>query len=95
MAPLLGHVGDGNFHLIILIEPGNEAELRAANQLSETINLLALELGGTVTGEHGVGLGKKKYMQIEHGEAYQLMGLLKRSIDPQNLMNPGKLVDLN
>ena len=95
MAPLLGHVGDGNFHLIILIEPGNEAELQAANQLSETINLLALELGGTVTGEHGVGLGKKKYMQIEHGEAYQLMGLLKRSIDPQNLMNPGKLVDIN
>ena len=95
MAPLLGHGGDGNFHLIILIEPGNEAELQAANQLSETINLLALELGGTVTGEHGVGLGKKKYMQIEHGEAYQLMGLLKRSIDPQNLMNPGKLVDLN
>lgn len=94
IAPLLGHVGDGNFHLVILIEPGNIAELEAANQLSEAINLLALELGGTVTGEHGVGLGKIKYMQAEHGGAYGLMGRIKHSIDPQNLMNPGKLVNL-
>ena len=90
----MGHVGDGNFHLVILIEPGNIAELEAANQLSEAINLLALELGGTVTGEHGVGLGKIKYMQAEHGGAYGLMGRIKHSIDPQNLMNPGKLVNL-
>ena len=95
IAPLLGHVGDGNFHLVILIEPGNEAELRAAQGLSETINLLSLELGGTVTGEHGVGLGKMKYMPEEHGAAYVLMGTLKRAIDPHNIMNPGKLVRLN
>ena len=95
IAPLLGHVGDGNFHLVILIEPGNTTDLEAANQLSNTINLLALELGGTVTGEHGVGLGKIKYMQAEHGGAYRLMGQIKQSIDPQNLMNPGKLVNLS
>ena len=95
LAPLLGHVGDGNFHLIILIEPGNDTELKAANQLSEAINLLALKLGGTITGEHGIGLGKKKYMEVEHGAAYGLMGLLKSTIDPNNLMNPGKLVSVN
>ena len=95
LAPLLGHVGDGNFHLIILIEPGNDTELKAANQLSEAINLLALKLDGTITGEHGIGLGKKKYMEVEHGAAYSLMGLLKSTIDPDNLMNPGKLVSLN
>ena len=95
IAPLLGHVGEGNFHLIILIEPGNNVELEAANQLSEAVNLLALKLGGTVTGEHGIGLGKKKYMQEEHGAAYSLMGLLKNTIDPDNLMNPGKLVSLS
>jgi D-lactate dehydrogenase (cytochrome) len=95
IAPILGHVGDGNFHLIILIEPGNSVELEAANQLSEAVNLLALKLGGTVTGEHGVGLGKKKYMQQEHGAAYGLMGLLKSTIDPDNLMNPDKLVSLS
>lgn len=73
-APLLGHVGDGNFHLVILIEPGNADELRAAEALAEAINMLSLELGGTVTGEHGVGVGKKKYMSAEHGSAYTLMG---------------------
>jgi D-lactate dehydrogenase (cytochrome) len=95
IAPLLGHVGDGNFHLVILIEPGNQEELNAANALSETINLLSLELGGTVTGEHGVGIGKMKYMPEEHGPAYMLMGALKRAVDPNNIMNPGKLVRLN
>lgn len=95
IAPLLGHVGDGNFHLVILIEPENEKELKAAQTLAEAINMLSLDLGGTVTGEHGVGIGKKKFMTAEHGGAYALMGTLKRAIDPDNLMNPGKLVTLN
>jgi D-lactate dehydrogenase (cytochrome) len=95
IAPLLSHVGNGNFHLVILIEPGDTTDFEAANQLSDTINLLALEMGGTVTGEHGVGLGKIKYMQAEHSGAYGLMGQIKQSFDPQNLMNPGKLVDLS
>jgi len=92
IAPLVGHVGDGNFHLLILVEPGNEAEMASAQSLAKAVSLLALELEGTVTGEHGIGIGKKKYMQAEHGDAYALMGLLKKTIDPQNLMNPGKLV---
>jgi len=95
IAPLLGHVGDGNFHLVILIEPDNSAELAAAQKLAEAVNLLALELGGTVTGEHGVGLGKRKFMVAEHSEAYAVMGALKRSMDPLNILNPGKLVTLN
>ena len=95
IAPLLDHVGGGYFHLIILIEPGNNIELEAAHQLSNATNLLALKLGCTVTGEHGVGLGKKKYMQVEHGAAYSLMGLLKSTIDPNNLMNPDKLISLD
>ena len=94
IAPLVGHVGDGNFHLLILVEPGNESEMQAAQALAKTVSLLALELGGTVTGEHGIGLGKRRYMQAEHGDAYALMGVLKQAIDPQNLMNPGKLVTL-
>eukprot|EP00095_Tigriopus_kingsejongensis_P004896 snap_masked-scaffold1_size3401120-processed-gene-16.23 protein:Tk04896 transcript:snap_masked-scaffold1_size3401120-processed-gene-16.23-mRNA-1 annotation:"2-hydroxy-acid oxidase" len=94
IAPLVGHVGDGNFHLLILVEPGNESEMQAAQALAKAVSLLALELGGTVTGEHGIGLGKRRYMQAEHGDAYALMGVLKQAIDPQNLMNPGKLVTL-
>jgi D-lactate dehydrogenase (cytochrome) len=95
IAPILGHVGDGNFHLVILIESGNVAELKAAETLAEAVNLLALELGGTVTGEHGVGVGKKKYMTSEHGAAYSLMSTIKRAIDPQNIMNPGKTVTID
>ena len=92
LAPLVGHVGDGNFHLLILIDPDDASEMKKANELAGEVNQLALACDGTVTGEHGVGSGKRKYMQTEHGDAYQLMQLLKRSIDPLNIMNPGKLV---
>jgi len=95
MAPIVGHVGDGNFHLVILIEPDNAEELTAAQSLADTVNRLSLKLGGTVTGEHGVGIGKKKYMLDEHGDAYGVMGALKRALDPDNLLNPGKVVSLN
>lgn len=95
IAPLVGHVGDGNFHLLLLLDPDAPAELQRAKALAHDINHLALELDGTVTGEHGVGLGKKAYMQDEHGDAWQVMTDIKRTLDPQNLMNPGKLVDLN
>ena len=95
IAPIVGHVGDGNFHLLILVEPGNEDEMKRANALAAKVNHLALELGGTVTGEHGVGLGKRKYMQAEHGGAYALMATLKKAVDPDNIMNPGKVVTLN
>ena len=95
VAPILGHVGDGNFHLIILLREGVETDLQMAHELAETLNLMAIELGGTMTGEHGIGIGKKKYMPAEHGDAYALMGVIKKAIDPQNIMNPGKMVNVN
>ena len=95
VAPILGHVGDGNFHLIILIRPDEPTDLERAHKLAETLNLMSIELGGTMTGEHGIGFGKKKYMQAEHGDAYALMGVIKRAVDPGNIMNPGKMVNIN
>ena len=95
MAPLVGHVGDGYFHLLLLVDPHSEDEIARAKDVAEQVNMLALEFGGTVSGEHGIGLGKRKYLPQEHGPAYALMGTLKRSIDPDNIMNPGKLVTLN
>ena len=95
VAPILGHVGDGNFHLVILIRPDKPTDLERAHALAETLNLMSIELGGTMTGEHGIGFGKKKYMQAEHGDAYALMGVIKRAVDPGNIMNPGKMVNIN
>jgi D-lactate dehydrogenase (cytochrome) len=92
IAPLVGHVGDGNFHLNILIDPDNADELDSAKALAAKVNEIALSLGGTVTGEHGVGLGKRKYMCTEHGAAYQFMQHLKASVDPKGILNPEKLV---
>lgn len=95
IAPIVGHVGDGNFHLLILFDPNKPEELNSAKELASKVNELALSFGGTVSGEHGVGTGKKKYMVQEHGPAYALMAALKRTIDPENIMNPGKTVDIN
>ncbi|MCV6584955.1 MAG: FAD-binding protein [Marinibacterium sp.] len=95
LAPLVGHVGDGNFHLLILVDPDNADEMTRARALTSDVNRIALSFGGTVTGEHGVGSGKVKYMAEEHGAAYALMARLKTAIDPDNLMNPGKVVDIN
>ena len=93
--PILGHVGDGNFHAILLIDPDNAAEHSAALRMSDRMVDRALHLGGTATGEHGVGMGKLKFMDQEHGPAWGLMGDLKRQLDPQNILNPGKLVQQN
>lgn len=90
--PIVGHVGDGNFHAALLIEDGNAGELEEALRLSDRMVDRALRLGGTVTGEHGVGMGKVKYMEREHGGAWDVMGTIKRALDPQNILNPGKLV---
>lgn len=95
IAPIVGHVGDGNFHLLILFDPNDPSELVRAKSLASDVNRVALSFGGTVTGEHGVGTGKKKYMLEEHGDAYALMATLKRAIDPENIMNPGKIVEIN
>ncbi|MGP6088442.1 FAD-binding oxidoreductase [Antarctobacter jejuensis] len=94
IAPIVGHVGDGNFHLMILIDPNDPDELKRAKSLASEVNHVALSFGGTVTGEHGVGTGKKGYMAEEHGAAYAFMATLKRAVDPKNIMNPGKTVDI-
>lgn len=91
MAPMVGHVGDGNFHLLILVEQDNHDEWARAKTLSSRLNKLALDYGGTITGEHGIGASKSEYMEAEHGEAYQLMRQIKSTVDPLGIMNPGKI----
>lgn len=91
---LVGHAGDGNFHLLYILDVNSPGELEAARQLNERLVMRALRLGGTCSGEHGVGTGKMKYLEAEHGPALELMRTLKRAFDPDNLMNPGKLVAL-
>ncbi len=90
--PILGHVGDGNFHAILLIDETDADEVARAKAASNRMVELALSLGGTSSGEHGIGLGKLEYMAQEHGGAWAVMGTLKRALDPDNIMNPGKLV---
>lgn len=90
--PILGHVGDGNFHAILLYDDRNPAEVAAAKALSHRMVTRALEMGGTATGEHGIGLGKLDYMQAEHGAGWDVMQSLKTALDPANIMNPGKML---
>ena len=90
--PILGHVGDGNFHAILLYDPADPEEMSRVLAVSERLSDRALALGGTVSGEHGIGHGKRGYMQAEHGEGWQVMGALKAALDPLNILNPGKLV---
>ena len=92
VAPLVGHAGDGNFHLIIMLDPGDPDEFAVISRLSERLVERALRFGGTCSGEHGVGVGKLKYLEAEHGAALDVMRAIKRAIDPNNLMNPGKLI---
>lgn len=90
--PILGHVGDGNFHAVLIFDPADEGEKQKAIDASNRLVDLALSLGGTVTGEHGIGVGKLRYMEREHGPAWALMGRIKAALDPDGIMNPGKLV---
>jgi len=90
--PILGHVGDGNFHAILLVERGDEGELAEAKRLAGRMAERALRLGGTITGEHGIGMGKLGYMEAEHGGGWDVMGDIKRALDPANILNPGKMV---
>ncbi len=92
-APILGHVGDGNFHVAILVNPGDAAELERAHELNRRLVLRALAMEGTCTGEHGVGLGKQEFLPTEHGEgALDVMRAIKHALDPGNLLNPGKIL---
>ncbi len=90
--PILGHVGDGNFHAILLIDPDDSAQMDAAHEITTRLAQRALRLGGTITGEHGIGLGKLEHMRAEHGAGWDVMHALKAALDPKGIMNPGKLV---
>ena len=93
VAPLLGHVGDGNFHLLVLVRPGDDAQLARARAFTQRLAERAIAMDGTCTGEHGIGVGKRKYMLAEHGEgALSVMRAIKQALDPHNLMNPGKIL---
>jgi D-lactate dehydrogenase (cytochrome) len=91
-AALVGHVGDGNFHMIFPVNPDNPEDLIEAERLSDRLVERALSMGGTCSGEHGVGLGKKKFLPREHGEALEVMRAIKQTLDPQGIMNPGKML---
>jgi len=92
VAPIVGHVGDGNFHVLILVNPDDAAEIERASALNDRLVRRALAFGGTCTGEHGVGYGKMGYLEEEHGESLHVMRSIKRALDPLNLLNPGKIL---
>jgi D-lactate dehydrogenase (cytochrome) len=92
MVPMVGHVGDGNFHLLVLVKPDAPEEIAGANALNDRLVARALAMGGTCTGEHGIGYGKLASLRAEHGDAVNVMRQLKTALDPLNLMNPGKIV---
>ena len=89
--PIVGHAGDGNFHLVFLVDPENEEEMKAATRVNERMVIRALEMGGTCTGEHGIGYGKIEFLKTEHGEGVSVMRQIKQALDPDDLMNPGKI----
>ena len=91
IAPIVGHVGDGNFHLILLLNPEDKEEVNEAKEINDRLVERALRMKGTSTGEHGIGIGKKNFLKTEKGNSIKIMSQIKRSIDPNNIMNPGKI----
>ena len=91
-SPLLGHVGDGNFHVLFLVDRERPEELEEAERLNRRIVQRALDMDGTCTGEHGIGIGKLDFLPLEHGEAFHVMQQIKQTLDPNNIMNPGKVL---
>ena len=94
-APMVGHLGDGNFHVVLPYDPAKKEMYKKIREFNDLLIKKGLELNGTITGEHGVGLHKKEYLLEEHPDNIPLMKLIKRSIDQNNIMNPGKIFDLN
>jgi D-lactate dehydrogenase (cytochrome) len=92
ISPIVGHVGDGNFHLLLLVHPDNKNEMKSAAEVNDRLVRRAISMGGTCTGEHGVGYGKLQYMELEHGSSLSVMRAIKRVLDPDNIMNPGKMI---
>jgi D-lactate dehydrogenase (cytochrome) len=92
IAPIVGHVGDGNFHLVLLVNRDDPAEVETAEQVNGRLVRRALAMGGTCTGEHGIGIGKQQFLIEEAGEpAVALMRRIKSTLDPRNILNPGKI----
>ncbi len=91
LAPMVGHVGDGNFHTLVLIDMNNPDEVAAAKSFSERLSARAIAMGGTCTGEHGVGQGKTHYLRDELGDTVDFMAMIKQALDPNDIMNPGKI----
>lgn len=91
LAPIVGHVGDGNFHLVILYDPDDPIETQRAKGVVDRLNMRAIAMQGTCTGEHGIGAGKIPFLQAEHGETVAYMRMIKKALDPDNIMNPGKM----
>ena len=91
---IVGHVGDGNFHVLVLFDPNDPAERAKADEFAKRVSMRAIAMGGTCTGEHGVGIHKLDALRAEHGEAVELMARVKRALDPLDIMNPGKTVPL-
>jgi len=92
IAPLVGHVGDGNFHLVMVVDPDDADEMSRAEALNDRMVQRALDMDGTCTGEHGVGYGKMEYLKAEHGDGISVMRDIKHALDPKNIMNPGKII---
>ncbi|SIS94930.1 FAD-binding oxidoreductase [Neptunomonas antarctica] len=92
--PIVGHVGDGNFHVVAAVDPSNAEELKVIDAFHDRLIRRALSVGGTCTGEHGIGQGKKSYLQEELPAGVDIMKIIKGSLDPDNLMNPGKVIDI-
>jgi D-lactate dehydrogenase (cytochrome) len=96
VSTLIGHAGDGNFHLSYMVDPDNPEEIARAKQLADRISERAIAMDGTVSGEHGIGIAQSKFMAEEHGEgAWELMGTIKKAFDPVGILNPGKVVPGN
>ena len=93
-ATIVGHVGDGNFHVLCVLDPNIPSQREEGSRFAERTVQRALRMQGTCTGEHGIGFGKMKYLREEHGEALDVMRTIKKALDPHNLMNPGKIIDL-
>jgi D-lactate dehydrogenase (cytochrome) len=92
-APMVGHVGDGNFHTTVLYDPNKKDDYKMIRDFSDKLIDKALSLDGTITGEHGIGIQKKTYLMKQHPDSLPLMKALKRTMDPNNILNPGKVFD--
>jgi D-lactate dehydrogenase (cytochrome) len=92
IAPIVGHVGDGNFHVLVLLDGDDPKEVELAEEFIAKLNARALSMDGTCTGEHGIGQGKMRFLEMELGDAVDYMRMIKNALDPDNILNPGKIM---